>query len=98
MLIALCIQRQSSAAVIPNVALMHRRASAWLAAQGLLDEAIGHALGAADFDTAARLIRRAASPLLARGETQTLRTWLRALQVLLAPPVTEEWVTILTTI
>ena len=80
--------------------LVHRRTSAWLAAQDLLDEASGHALAGADCDTAAWLIRRAASPLLARGQTQTLRIWLRALWVLraLAPPLKEEWVTILTPI
>lgn len=72
-------QRQGSHATIPDAALLHRRASAWFAQHGLLDEAIGHALAGQDFDGAAPLIRQAASPLLARGETRTLATWLGAL-------------------
>lgn len=72
-------QRQSGHASIPDAALLHRRAGTWLARQDLLDEAIGHALAGEDYDRAVALIRRAASALLARGETQTLSTWLWAL-------------------
>jgi len=72
-------QRQSGQAAVPDVALLHRRASAWFARQDLLEEAIGHALAGKDHDGAVALIRRAASALLAHGETQTLVTWLRAL-------------------
>jgi len=72
-------QRQSGQASIPDVSVLHRRASAWFAEQGLLEEAIGHALTAGCDETAADLIGQAAPALASRGETRTLSAWLRAL-------------------
>jgi LuxR family maltose regulon positive regulatory protein len=72
-------QRQIGHAALPDVSVLHRRASTWFAQQGLLDEAIGHALAGGCYDQAADLIGRAARRLASRGETQTLSTWLRAL-------------------
>jgi LuxR family transcriptional regulator, maltose regulon positive regulatory protein len=45
--------RESEAKEIPE---LHRRASVWLEGQGLMDEAIGHALLAKDFALAGRLV------------------------------------------
>ena len=72
-------QRRIGHEAVPDVTLLHRRASAWFAQQDLLGEAIDHALAGEDHDRAVALIRRAAPALLAHGETQTLATWLRAL-------------------
>ncbi|MFN2183665.1 MAG: LuxR C-terminal-related transcriptional regulator [Anaerolineae bacterium] len=58
---------------------LHRRASGWYEREGLLPEAVGHLLGAGDFERAARLVEQAAWPMLARGEMTTLLGWLKAL-------------------
>jgi LuxR family transcriptional regulator, maltose regulon positive regulatory protein len=68
--------RQSDPELEP---LLHRRAAAWYAARGLLVEAIGHRLAAADWEEAAALIEREARVLLVRGEVATLLGWARAL-------------------
>jgi LuxR family maltose regulon positive regulatory protein len=72
-------QRQSGHTSIPDVSVLHRRASSWFEQQGLLEEAIGHALAGGCDDKAADLIQWAVEPLAFRGETQTIGTWLRAL-------------------
>jgi LuxR family maltose regulon positive regulatory protein len=72
-------QRQSAAAAIPEVATLHRRAGAWFAQQDLLEEAVEHALAGGCHEMAADLIGRAARALSARGEMQTISTWLLAL-------------------
>jgi LuxR family maltose regulon positive regulatory protein len=72
-------QRQSGNASIPDVTELHRRASAWFEQQGLLREAIGHALAGGCYEQAADLIGRAAREQAAGGEIQTLSAWLRAL-------------------
>ena len=59
--------------------VQHRRASRWFAEQGMLPEAIHHALAAHAMDDAAQLIQQAAYPTLMRGEHQTLQRWLNAL-------------------
>ncbi len=43
---------------------LHRRASEWFQSQGLLDEAIQHALAAEDVDRAIRLVDQVAADLL----------------------------------
>jgi len=60
---------------------LHQRASEWYEANGLIDEAIRHALAAGTVDRAARLIERHRWTLLGRGETHTLRRWLDELPV-----------------
>jgi LuxR family maltose regulon positive regulatory protein len=55
---------------------LHRRASAWCAAAGLLDAAVGHALAAPDPTLAAALVERHAPPLLRRSEVLLVRDWL----------------------
>jgi LuxR family maltose regulon positive regulatory protein len=55
---------------------LHRRASEWYEQEGLLSEAVGHALKAEDFERAASLIERVYKPMLMRGELTTLLGWL----------------------
>ena len=59
--------------------MLHRRAAAWYAEHALPSEAIGHALRAADFESAAQWIEQAVVPLLMRSEATTLLNWLKAL-------------------
>jgi LuxR family maltose regulon positive regulatory protein len=63
------------------VATLHRRAAAWYEDNGLLVEAIQHALAAADFAQAARLIEQVtlALPVMIPGQVHTLLGWLKAL-------------------
>src|SRR5579859_1716996 len=57
---------------------LHRRASLWYAAQGLLREAVEHALATRDWLFAADLVERHAMPMLGRSQVGTLRSWLGA--------------------
>ena len=58
---------------------LHQRASEWHEKNGLIPEAVNHALAASDFEQAAELIERAAWAMLMRGEVTTLLRWLHAL-------------------
>ena len=58
---------------------LHHLASQWFAAQGLIPEAIQHALEGSDWDRAAVLISDSAVPMLRSGELMTLLGWLKAL-------------------
>ena len=58
---------------------LHCLASQWFAAEGLLPEAIHHALAASDWERAAELIQDDCVMLLRRGELSTLLGWLKAL-------------------
>jgi LuxR family maltose regulon positive regulatory protein len=58
---------------------LHRRASLWYKAQGLLAEAVGHALAAEDFERAADLVEGRGLEMLKRGEMTALLGWLEAL-------------------
>ena len=60
-------------------AQLHQRASRWYADHDFQAEAIRHALAAADWDNAARLILHAGDELLKHGETATLLHWYNAL-------------------
>jgi LuxR family maltose regulon positive regulatory protein len=71
-------QRLRSSAILAEPEL-HRLASQWFAAEGLLAEAIQHALAAADWDGAAALISRNAEDMLRNGELVTLLGWIKAL-------------------
>lgn len=64
----------------PNlVASLHQRASEWFEQQGLLPEAIKHALDAQDFETAARLVNTVFDQLWETGTHTTLKGWLERL-------------------
>jgi LuxR family transcriptional regulator, maltose regulon positive regulatory protein len=58
---------------------LHRAAAAWHQAQGLADQAIGHALAADDATWAARLIEGQIDARILRWEGLTLQRWLAAL-------------------
>lgn len=74
-----------------KAAIVHERAAVWLAAHGIVNEAVAHALAVAGTDTdtgsdgvrdpslAARLIEAHGPELYRRGETSTLLAWLDAL-------------------
>ena len=58
---------------------LHRRASEWYELEGLLPEAVHHALAAQEFERAAQLIERVAETVWQRGELSTLSGWMQAL-------------------
>jgi LuxR family maltose regulon positive regulatory protein len=60
-------------------ALLHRRASAWYRQQGLITEAIGHALAAEDLFDARELTAGHWDTLLHRGQARVLQSSLRQL-------------------
>jgi LuxR family maltose regulon positive regulatory protein len=62
------------------VAELHRRASAWHEADGTIEEAIAHAIAAADFERAARLVEQhAVQQMMSYRRESTLAGWLEAL-------------------
>jgi LuxR family transcriptional regulator, maltose regulon positive regulatory protein len=62
------------------VATLHRRASAWFVSQGLIEEAIRHALSAGDAWQAALLVEENFHPLLDREDDPSrLEAWIRLL-------------------
>ena len=74
------LQRRLLAEVGPEqVTELHRRAAAWFAGQGLIDEALHHALAADDLDLAARLMEAGLCDALNREDRPTLDRWLRLL-------------------
>ena len=68
--------QQSSPELLP---VLHRRASAWHQAQGVLVDAVRHALAADDPERAAYLVEAGYKRLVMRGELVTLHRWLDAL-------------------
>jgi LuxR family maltose regulon positive regulatory protein len=58
---------------------LHRRASAWFEGQDLVQEAIEHALAAADWQRAARLIVQFAPSFTFHGQFHTVLSWMNAL-------------------
>jgi LuxR family maltose regulon positive regulatory protein len=71
-------QRLELAALEP-APVLHSRASAWYEAQGLIGEAVVHALSAADFQRAADLIEENAEATLMHSQVTTLLKWLEGL-------------------
>jgi LuxR family maltose regulon positive regulatory protein len=62
-----------------GVMALHRRASAWYAAQGLVVEAVQHALIGHDWEPAARMIEEHGLRLMLRGQVHTGLGWLNTL-------------------
>ncbi len=58
---------------------LHRQAALWHERNGLIAEAINHALAAADHACAARLVEEHAERMLTSGEARAVRGWLQAL-------------------
>ncbi|MEZ4770628.1 MAG: LuxR C-terminal-related transcriptional regulator [Caldilineales bacterium] len=77
--------RRTSPELAPE---LHRRAAVWHADQGMMHEAVRHALAGGDFDEGARLIEDLAGDMLRRGAGTSLASWLDALpaDVVLARP------------
>lgn len=59
-----------------NVSTLHTRASKWYERNGLVDEAIEHALRAEDFERTAQLIEERGDAIWRRGEHAKLKRWL----------------------
>jgi LuxR family transcriptional regulator, maltose regulon positive regulatory protein len=64
-----------------DTAGLHRRAAAWLAANGLVEEAVDHALAGRDPDAAAGLLAAHGLAILLDGRAETLRRLLGRLPV-----------------
>ncbi|ARU60736.1 hypothetical protein CBW65_06270 [Tumebacillus avium] len=62
-----------------ETALLHERASLWYEGQGLIEEAIHHALAAGSYERASGLIQRIVSSLFKRRVLTTLYGWLQQL-------------------
>ncbi len=62
-----------------EVAELHRRASAWLAGNGFVEEAIGHALAAGDEATAVQIVEVNRHEAMNQERWQRLEIWLRLL-------------------
>jgi LuxR family maltose regulon positive regulatory protein len=62
-----------------RVSTLHRRAGAWCEEQGLISEAVGHALAAGDIERVARMARQNALVMMDHGELRTMARWLDAL-------------------
>ena len=72
------LQRRLLAEMGPaRVAELHRRAAAWFVGQGLIDEALRHALVINDLDLAAQLMVAGLCDVLNREDRATLDRWLR---------------------
>jgi LuxR family maltose regulon positive regulatory protein len=74
------LQRRLLAEVGPGqVTELHRRAAVWFERQGLIDEALRHALAIHDLDLAAQLMVAGLCDVLNREDPATLDRWLRLL-------------------
>ncbi|MBN2048270.1 MAG: hypothetical protein JW750_10545 [Anaerolineaceae bacterium] len=58
---------------------LHQRASRWFARQGLINEAIGHALAAEDYETAVQWIEEHAMDLLVQWHVRTVEDWMKSI-------------------
>lgn len=59
-----------------DIAVLYRRAAAWHAARGDIEQAIEYAFAGSDFAYAAQLIERSASTLVMEGRASLLERWL----------------------
>ncbi|MBN1937236.1 MAG: hypothetical protein JW934_21430 [Anaerolineae bacterium] len=73
------LRRRLASLHLEQVAEGHVRASAWYESQGSIHEAISHALAAADYERAARLVERYGGQALMRGEVVRVDRWIDAL-------------------
>ncbi len=72
-------QRLQSRFNTEGLATLHLQASAWYAAQGLIKEAIEHALAAGDTSEAAKLVEARIHPAFEQEQWVQLERWLRLL-------------------
>jgi LuxR family transcriptional regulator, maltose regulon positive regulatory protein len=78
-LFAQFLQKELRRGAPERVPLLHRRACDWFEGEGLVAEAVSHALAAGDTERAANLVERVARTTLRRGELSRLRRWLEEL-------------------
>jgi len=78
-LFANLLRRRLSQLQPARVPELHLRASKWCEHNGLVSEAVDHALAAGDLERAARLVEDSARGFLFRGEMTKLMGWLNAL-------------------
>jgi len=64
---------------LPEVNVLHIRASEWYEASGSEGDAFHHAAAAQDIERAARLVEGGGMPLIFRGEVTPIMCWLKAL-------------------
>jgi LuxR family transcriptional regulator, maltose regulon positive regulatory protein len=64
-----------------EAAALHRRASDWHAGNGMVEDAVRHALAARDFDRAAHLMEEAVPQVRRARQDSLLQAWVRALPV-----------------
>jgi LuxR family maltose regulon positive regulatory protein len=62
-----------------EIATLHLRASGWFEREGLISEAVSHALASRDYAYTAELIERHVLSLFYRSETVLVHNWLKAL-------------------
>ena len=72
-------ERLLDSASTEQVAALHQRAASWFEQQGLIADAVHHALAAHDWDGAARLIEGHGWSLLMQGQMQMVRDWMNVL-------------------
>jgi LuxR family maltose regulon positive regulatory protein len=72
-------QRLTHSATAAAVASLHGRASVWYEREGLVEEAVRHALAAADWPRAARLIERFGLRMIGGGQVLLVLGWLNRL-------------------
>lgn len=59
--------------------ILHDRAAGWYEQEGMINEAIQHAIAAKNIEQAVRLINQHALTMIANGEMQTVQNWLNNL-------------------
>ena len=62
-----------------SVQELHHRAARWYEQNGMIVEAVDHALAAADYLTAARLVEETALPMILQAHVRTVERWLQAI-------------------
>lgn len=62
-----------------EIAALQQRAAGWYENNGLVPEAVNHALAAKDFEKVVELVKQTAHMLIFSGQVSTLRAWLEAL-------------------
>jgi ATP/maltotriose-dependent transcriptional regulator MalT len=72
-------QRLQMLSSAEELALLHRRASAWYAGQGLIEQAINHALKAGDVSGATSLVEAQFLPALEQEQLVQMKYWLNLL-------------------
>jgi LuxR family maltose regulon positive regulatory protein len=72
-------QRLQSLSSVEELATLHQRASKWYAGQGLIEQAIDHALEASDVSSAARLVEAQFMPAFEQEQSVLMEHWLRLL-------------------